>query len=1606
MKNLNFLSNLCGLRRASQSSDVGYDCRSTVVRPSFDCRSILLKLVSVLVLILTIGIGNVWGADVTYELTISGADFNTTSYAANNNEKTTKAVCTTDATKKMDVSWTSYQVMKNSTNMQWQKSKGYIYNSTDLGTINSVTITKSAGSFTTYYGTSEQPSSGSAGSGKGYFKTSVGGATGTTSRIVINFTISEGGGTPTCATPTFSPAAGSYIGTQSVTISSSTTGSTIYYTTDGTTPTTSSSSGSAGAASATVSVSSSKTLKAYAVKAGSNDSEVATATYTIVSCDHDDFDWNLATNSYDASPTATLISWTGTYATMQNSQGSGTSVINYIPPTQSSTRFYNNNTLTITPASGVTISHVVFTATTDGYATALRNSTWTNAAASGSGSYVIVTPTDGTSAFSAAVGGTCGFTNVNVCYSAASCGSAPTVSNGSLKGSVSSTSVEVQCTGGITNIGGAGCSLTSYGFAVGTSSNPTIGGTLTGTGKTYEVGSSIAVSTGFDKVIDGLAASTTYHVRSYATNGAGTNYGADFTITTSAACTAAPTVTAGSKGTITSTTAAVTCASGISSLGTGGCTISSYGFAVGTSSNPTIGGTLTTGGKTYEVGSTYTTTGTSFNTTVTGLTEGTLYYARPYATNGYDTGYGTQVSFGTPKITVSETARNFGNRAIGGSYEMTFTVEGVYLQGNISIAKSGTNQAMFSIDNATVTQTSGTAPTTTITVTYSPSTAGSHSATLTLSSTNATNKTVSLSGTGKYKVTWMAGDQEFNSQIGDADVALTNPGTPAPATYCPGGKVFVGWTATPIVGTTNTQPSDLFTDATKKTMPSGGATYYAVFATSSGTPSTSYAAITSGLASGNYVIAYEYNNNGTRIVLQNANDGSSPTTRLEGYALSLTNSKYSNPDAAYIWQLQAQNDGSYYIYNLAAGQYVNATTSALQLSSTPTKFTITYDGTNSRWTIVIQNNTSYYMHGYTGSYTDFRISTSGSDSKYRIYLYKNEGTQTFSAYATTCASDPTLSVDPSSLNFGNVASGTYKEMTFSLSGTNLTANASIAVSGTNSSYFSVTPSSVSKGSGTISATNITVRYTPGAVGDGHTATVTVSSTGADAKTVTLTGNCKASYSVSKSAMTNGDVSIDKTTNVMAGETVTLTITPSSGYVLSSITANGGAVTLYGSDNTRTFTMPAGNVTIAATFMERVDFVLVKNVNDLYEGATVVFCNKGEEEEYARVIGAYNSGNNWPAVSASVFEENSQLKILTTTPNMQTLTLGDGTAANSWSFYDGTGYVYAASSSSNYMKRQADLNDNGSFTITINTTTGEATLTAQGSNTRNTMSYNTSGFFSCYASDNTQSPMYIYMIPSNCEKLAAPTGLAAASITQTSCTLSWNSVTNASGYEISLDNGSSWTSTSTNTSYNATGLTAGTTYNWKVRATGTGDYCAKGNAAASTVTMKNAVTVTYNANGGSGTLPVAGGVVNLTEGDSYTVLGNIGSGGGAVLTKDGYTWAGWHNSTTYNATPAYTVGNPIIVNSNTTLYANWAPKRDTYVDGVHSNAEQYGDGADYEVPSCSDESQASSGACEVTHYKFIGWALEDADLTDPANIFKGGTKTATGATYYAVWGEEL
>jgi hypothetical protein len=104
---------------------------------------------------------------------------------------------------------------------------------------------------------------------------------------------------PVVATPTINPGTGTYTSVQSVTISTTTSGASIRYTTDGSTP-----SETAGTLySGTVTVGATETLKAIAYKTGMADSAVASAAYTI----------NLPVVA-----TPTINPGTGTYTSVQS----------------------------------------------------------------------------------------------------------------------------------------------------------------------------------------------------------------------------------------------------------------------------------------------------------------------------------------------------------------------------------------------------------------------------------------------------------------------------------------------------------------------------------------------------------------------------------------------------------------------------------------------------------------------------------------------------------------------------------------------------------------------------------------------------------------------------------------------------------------------------------------------------------------------------------------------------------------------------------------------------------------------------------------------------------------------------------------------------------------------------------------------------------------------------------------------------------------------------------------------------------------------------------------------------------------------------------------
>ena len=210
-----------------------------------------------------------------------------------------------------------------------------------------------------------------------------------------------------------------------------------------------------------------------------------------------------------------------------------------------------------------------------------------------------------------------------------------------------------------------------------TSSSAILGGNVTDEGSTQvsvrglvygtTTGSStfsVTIGSGagtFTSTITGLTQGATYYVRSFATNVQGTSYGAETSFTTQTT----PTVSATATPSNLTTTSAI---SGGTILNTGGATITTSGLVWSLTVNPTTAlATKTTDGAT---------TGT-FTSSITGLTQGTLYHVRAYATNYLGTSYGPGITFTTltlPTVSATATISSIsGTSATGGG---TITSDG------------------------------------------------------------------------------------------------------------------------------------------------------------------------------------------------------------------------------------------------------------------------------------------------------------------------------------------------------------------------------------------------------------------------------------------------------------------------------------------------------------------------------------------------------------------------------------------------------------------------------------------------------------------------------------------------------------------------------------------------------------------------------------------------------------------------------------------------------------------------------------------------------------------------------------------------------------------
>ena len=146
------------------------------------------------------------------------------------------------------------------------------------------------------------------------------------------------------------------------------------------------------------------------------------------------------------------------------------------------------------------------------------------------------------------------------------------------------------------------------------------------------------------------------------------------------------------------------------------------------------------------------------------------------------------------------------------------------------------------------------------------------------------------------------------------------------------------------------------------------------------------------------------------------------------------------------------------------------------------------------------------------------------------------------------------------------------------------------------------------------------------------------------------------------------------------------------------------------------------------------WILVTDASSLKAGDEIIIAAK----EYDVALSTTQNNNNRGEVAIT-----KNQNTITATSEAQVLTLQAGKTEGTLALYTGAGYLHAASSTANHLKTETELSNNSSWTIAVEAD-GTATLTAQGTYTRNTLCYNKSNkLFACYASTNLQQPIVIY-----------------------------------------------------------------------------------------------------------------------------------------------------------------------------------------------------------------------------------------------------------------------
>ena len=500
---------------------------------------------------------------------------------------------------------------------------------------------------------------------------------------------------------------------------------------------------------------------------------------------------------------------------------------------------------------------------------------------------------------------------------------------------------------------------------------------------------------------------------------------------------------------------------------------------------------------------------TAKNYTVTGLSEGASY--RFYVEANYTDGSKKQSNVETvtldgtlaptPELIVDPETLTITTNA-GETATATFDVMGADLTGNVILTLNDAN-GVYTINPATI-SIADAQEGATVTVTYAPTATGSHEATITVASEGAESATVTVSGTAtmqtsapvmaqatnvgttSFTATWT--DATAAQNVKDYTLYVNKVGAMGEALLT---ETFAGVNVANQDGTADRGTSmDNYCD-------NAGWTGYAAYEAVSGGFK-----LGSGSKLGYITTPALAANNGTLVVAFNANSFVGTTGKSDESSIVVSCGEVSQTIAL------ADNATDYTVtltgVPVEAGQKVTLSCTAAGKRAYVHNVTI-YNGGNASFNASESGDAnSRVITGITDKTYTVENLTAGATYTFYVVANYTDNTNAKSnveQVTLTEAITAELIVDPETLTM-TTGIGETVTATFDVLGTNLTGNVTLTLNDENGVY-SIGTEAISIADAEEGVT-VTVTYAPVTTGE-HTATITVSTPGAEDVTVTING---------------------------------------------------------------------------------------------------------------------------------------------------------------------------------------------------------------------------------------------------------------------------------------------------------------------------------------------------------------------------------------------------------------------------------------------------------------------------------------------------------------------